>query len=362
MTVRVMQLQRFAEERTERATPRRREEARKEGRVAKSPELTSAIALAALLVALRVVGPMVWGQWENIFQLDFSTSPPKTWTTGTVEQLLVEQMMSALKALAPIVGTALVMGVAVAVMQVRPMLTVKQLVPDFSRILPTAGLKRLFSASSLVELGKSLSKLVIVGALSYSSISRMAGEIRGYGDTDVTTIPAVVGSLVFQLGIRIAVAMVLLAALDFAYQRYAFEKSLRMTKQEVKDEWKDTEGNPQIKSTIRKRARQIAMRRMMQAVPKADVVVTNPTHFAIALRYDGATMTAPEVVAKGADALAQRIKVVASESGVPMVENKPLAQSLYRMVDIGEQVPAELYQAVAEVLAYVYRMRATGRR
>ncbi|WP_243834915.1 flagellar biosynthesis protein FlhB [Alicyclobacillus sacchari] len=357
-----MQLQRFAGERTERATPRRREDARKEGRVARSPELTSAIALAALLIALRVVGPMVWGQWENIFQLDFSTPPPNVWTTNTVAQLLVMQMMSALKALAPIVGTGLIIGVAVAVMQVRPMFTMRQLVPDFSRIVPTTGLQRLFSSSSLFELGKSLAKLAIVGVLSYSSVSRMAAEIRGYGDTDVTSVPGVVGSLVFQLGIRMTIAMVLLAALDFMYQRYAFEKSLRMTKQEVKDEWKDAEGNPQIKSTIRKRARQMAMRRMMQAVPKADVVVTNPTHFAIALRYDGTTMTAPEVVAKGADSLAQRMKIIAAESGVPMVENKPLAQSLYRMVDIGEQVPAELYQAVAEVLAYVYRMRAGRRR
>ncbi|WP_157070985.1 flagellar biosynthesis protein FlhB [Alicyclobacillus acidiphilus] len=357
-----LQLQRFAGERTERATPRRRDEARREGNVARSPELTSAVALAAVIVALRVSAPMVWGEWENLMQRDLTMSVRQAWTASSVISLLTTQLVGACRVLLPIVGAGLIVGVAVAVAQVRPMFAPNLIAPKFSRIQPLSGLRRLFGTRSLVELGKSLAKLLIVGAISYMTIRQTAGQIRGYGEMGLAQLPASVGDMVFNLGIRIALAMVLLALFDFLYQRFEYERNLRMTKQQVKDEMKEMEGNPEIKAAIRRRARQIAFRRMMDAVPKADVVITNPTHYAIALRYDGESMAAPQVVAKGADQLAQRIKLKAAESNVPMVENRPLAQSLYRMVDVGESVPAELYQAVAEVLAYVYRLRQLARR
>lgn len=358
-----LRLQRFASgEKTERATPKRRDEARRKGNVARSPELTSALALAAIMVVLRFSGPMIWNSWQNLMNRDFTMSLPTNWTTSAVMGMLLMQGADAVRVLIPVLAVALIVGTAVAVVQVRPMFVPTLLAPKFSRIQPLAGLKRMFSARSLVELGKSIIKLAIVGGASYSVIAHVATQIRSFAEMDIVQIPAIVGGVVFSLGIRIASAMVVIAFFDFLYQRFEHEKGLRMTKQEVKDEGKQMEGNPEIKGAIRKRARQIAFRRMMEEVPKADVVVTNPTHFAIAIKYDGQSMAAPQVVAKGADLLAQRLKLRAAETGVPMVENRPLAQTLYRNVEVGEAVPADLYQAVAEVLAYVYRLRQMARR
>ncbi|WP_284285646.1 flagellar biosynthesis protein FlhB [Alicyclobacillus fastidiosus] len=358
-----LQLQRFASgEKTERATQKRRDEARREGNVSRSPELTSALALTAILVALRVSGPMIWGSWQSLMERDFTMQIPSEWTVSAVTEMLLVQGSIAVRALLPVVGIALVIGVAVAVAQVRPMFVPKLLAPKFSRIQPIEGFKRMFSARTLVELCKSLLKLMVVGLVGYSVVVPSAARIRGFVGLDVTQLPYAVGSMVFSLGIRIAAAMVMLAFFDFLYQRFEYERGLRMTKQDVKDEMKQMEGNQEVKGVIRKRARQMAFRRMMQEVPKADVIVTNPTHFAIALRYDSTSMSAPHVVAKGADLLAQRIKARAAEVGVPMVENRPLAQTLYRVAEVGDAVPAELFQAVAEVLAYVYRLKQVPRR
>ncbi|WP_223204027.1 flagellar biosynthesis protein FlhB [Alicyclobacillus suci] len=358
-----LQLQRFADsgDKTERATPKRREEARRKGNVSRSPELTSALVLAAILVALRFTGSMIWGSWQSLMERDLTMQVPSQWTTSTVTQLLLMQGAIAVKALLPVVGIALLIGVAVSVAQVRPMFVPMLLAPKFSRIQPLAGLKRMFSTHTLVELSKSLLKLMLIGFVGYSVVVPSASEIRGFTQVDVTQLPFAVGGMVFSLGIRIAVCMVMLAFFDFLYQRFEYERGLRMTKQEVKDEMKQMEGNQQIKGVIRRRARQLAFRRMMQDVPKADVVVTNPTHFAIALKYDSQSMAAPQVIAKGADNLAQRIKERAAEFGVPMVENRPLAQTLYRVAEVGDAVPQELYQAVAEVLAHVYRLKQSAR-
>ncbi|WAH35390.1 flagellar biosynthesis protein FlhB [Alicyclobacillus dauci] len=357
-----LQLQRFAGEKTERATPKRREEARKKGNVVHSRELTSALVLLAIMVVLRFSGPLIWNSWQLLFQRDFTMKIPVEWTSQTVTEMLIMQWGISIKALLPVVGVAVIIGVAVSIIQVRPMFVLGLLAPKFSRIQPLAGFKRLFGTQSLVELVKSMIKLAIVVGLSYSVIAQMASEIRSSAQFDVTQLPGTIGRLVFSLGVRIAAMMVVLAFFDFLYQRFQYEKNMRMTKQEVKDEMKQAEGNQEVKGQIRRRGRQIAFRRMMQEVPKADVIVTNPTHYAIALKYDSNSMAAPEVIAKGADLLAQRLKQRAAESGVPMVENRPLAQSLYRLAEVGDAVPAELYQAVAEVLAYVYRLRQIARR
>lgn len=358
----ILRLQRFAGEKTERATQKRRDDARRKGNVSRSPELTSAIGLAAIMVVLRLSSPMIWTNWQNLVQNDLTAQVPQNWTSASVTELLLFQIVNALKVLVPIVGVALVIGVAVAVAQVRPMFVPALLTPKFSRIQPLAGLKRLFGTRSLVELAKSLLKLTIVGLVSYSVIAQLALEIRSFSEMQIVQLPSIVGKTLFNLGIRIAAMMVVLAFFDFLYQRFEYEKGLRMTKQEVKDEMKQMEGNPEVKMAIRRRARQIAFKRMMEEVPKADVVVTNPTHFAIALKYDATSMNAPQVTAKGADLLAQRLKARAAEANVPMVENRLLAQALYKHADVGDAVPADLYQAVAEVLAYVYRLRQVTRR
>lgn len=358
----ILHLQRFAGEKTERATQKRREDARKEGNIAKSPELTSALVLAAILVILRLTGQAVWQSWQNLMNQDLTMPVPTDWTTQQVSHLLLMQGTSVIRALLPILGIAIVIGVGVAVAQVRPMFALNLLFPKFSRINPLQGLQRMFSTKSLVELGKSILKLTIVGGTSYSVIVQMIHQILSFSQLNVNQMPFDVGNMVFSLGIRISAMMVVLAFMDFLYQRFEYEKNLRMSKQDVKDETKQMEGNQEVKGKIRRKGREIAFGRMMEEVPKADVVVTNPTHFAIALKYDSIRMGAPQVVAKGADNLAQQVKRRASEAGVPMVENRPLAQTLYRTAEVGDAVPQELYQAVAEVLAYVYRLRQTARR
>ncbi|MCL6488125.1 MAG: flagellar biosynthesis protein FlhB [Alicyclobacillus mali] len=361
--MRTLQLQRFAAgERTERATPRRRQEARKEGRVARSPELTSAVAFAAVLVALRVLGPDVWGEWENLIQRDLGGSGLKSWTVEGVRALMATQVMAAARIMVPIAAVAIVVGLAAAVMQVRPMFVPQLLLPDFQRISPATGLRRIASLQGALEALKSLLKLAAVAGVAYTSLASLSHELVNLSSVQLQAIPGLIGRSVFNLAIRVACAMVVIAALDYAYQRYSLERSLRMSKQELKDELKETEGNPLLKSAVRRRARQIASRRMMQNVAKADVVITNPTHYAVALAYQSETMNAPQVVAKGADFVAQEIRRRAEEHEVPLVENPPLAQALYRTVDVGQEIPPDLYQAVAEVLAYVYRMRAKGRR
>lgn len=357
-----LRLQRFAGEKTERATPKRRDDARRKGNVSKSPELTSAIVLAAVMVVLKFSAPLIWTSWQHLLQTDLTMQPPTNWTTTTVTELLLLQIANGMKVLIPVLIAGLVIGIAVAVMQVKPMFVLALLAPKFSRIGPLSGLKKLFGMHSLVELSKSMLKLIIIGFVSYSTIAQLARQIQDYSQMQLVQLPSVIGSMVFNLGLRIAAMMVVLAFFDFLYQRFEYEKGLKMTKQEVKDEMKQMEGNPEVKSAIRRRARQIAFRRMMEDVPKADVVVTNPTHFAIALKYDAATMNAPRVVAKGADLLAQRLKTRAAEANVPMVENRPLAQALYKNADVGDAVPADLYQAVAEVLAYVYKLKQVSRR
>jgi flagellar biosynthetic protein FlhB len=208
---------------------------------------------------------------------------------------------------------------------------------------------------------KSIIKIIIVSFVAYSYLSSQVTEVLNLMDEDLLDISVFIGTAAFSVAIRICIALIILGALDYIYQRYDYEKSLRMTKQEIKDEYKQIEGNPEIKSKIKQKQRQISMRRMMQDVSKADVVITNPTHFAVALKYDAEKGSAPIVTAKGQDYIALRIKQIARENKVEIVENKQLARTIYSTVDIGEAIPAELYQAVAEILAFVYSLKNGGR-
>ncbi|MBT8330766.1 MAG: flagellar biosynthesis protein FlhB [Deltaproteobacteria bacterium] len=233
----------------------------------------------------------------------------------------------------------------------------KPLRPKLSKFNPVAGLKKLVSSKSLVELVKSIFKIVIVGSVAFGVVKKEMTKFPALIQQEVSDILLFIASVAFEIFFYVCLILIILAALDYIYQRWRHEENLKMTKQEVKDERKQSEGDPKIKARIRKVQMEMAARRMMEAVPDADVVITNPVHLAIALKFDSAEMIAPTVVAKGAGPVAQKIKEIARENEVPIVEDKPLAQALHKMVEIGEFIPAELYRAVAEVLAYVYRLK-----
>ncbi|MCL6625930.1 MAG: flagellar biosynthesis protein FlhB [Alicyclobacillus shizuokensis] len=352
-----LNLQRFAGEKTERATPAKRRRLRREGRVVRSPELTSSLVLLVSLAALRVFGPDIWNQWEGLMRSDFTHAAEFNVAALDPNRLFREGVWVFMRMLLPWLGVVLAVAGAAAFAQVGPGFWPKRLVPDLQRINPLAGFQRLVSLRTALEGVKSLLKLLVVAVGAYVGVRRVLAGLAGLSGVNPAALPALVGHMVFQIAVIIAALMVVLGGLDYLYQRFDFERSIRMSLQEIKDELKREEGDPLIKSTIRKRGRALAMRRMMQEVPKADVVVTNPTHLAVALRYDANVMKAPCVTAKGAEDVARRIRQLAREHGVPVVEQKPLAQALYRNVDVGEPIPEELYQAVAQVLAHVYRMR-----
>jgi flagellar biosynthesis protein FlhB len=351
------QLQRFAGEKTERATPKRRNEARKEGNIPKSPDLTSAVTLVTVLVALRLLGPGIWRSWTQTMTDGFNHITADPLTPNKLIALFDGYLWLSVRMMAPLLGVALLIGLMTAVAQVGPTFLPNLLLPDFKRINVISGFMRLWNLKSVVELFKSIVKLAVVGGLAYIAAQGIMKKLPALMTTDVSTMVPIMGQVVFQLALEISAAFLVLAFTDFLFKRYDFEKSIRMSKDEIKQENKNAEGDPRIKSNIRQRGRALAFRRMMQEVPKADVVVTNPTHFAIALKYDSNKMSAPIVVAKGADEVAWRIRQVARDSEVPLVENKPLAQTLYKSVEIGAGVPPELFQAVAEILAYVYRLK-----
>jgi flagellar biosynthetic protein FlhB len=261
-----------------------------------------------------------------------------------------------LLAMAPVAMAAVAMGFMMSSVQVGFVLSPQALAPNLAKLNPVAGLSRMVSARSLVELIKSIAKVAIVGYVGYRSVAGEYQNLFRMADMDAASMLAYVGGLTFSIGIKTGLILIVLGVADYLYQRFEYEKSIRMSKEELRQEAKEYDGDPLIRSRIRAKQREMSMARMMQAVPKADVVITNPTHYAVALEYDQDSMDAPTVVAKGKDLIALRIKEVAKEHGVHIVENKPLAQTLYSAVETGSQIPVELYKAVAEVLAYVYQM------
>lgn len=346
-----------AEERTEQATPRRRQEARRRGQVARSVELSSTAVFLAVVLALNAVSDIalrgamdsVRFALTNLQHTEFSPALALSFGWGCLSH--------AGKAFLPVIGVAMAVGIVVNLLQVGVMLTAEPLAPNWARINPWTGFVRLFSRRAFVEGTKTLLKVFLIGWLTFAAVRADAAMLLRTSEIDPLMVLMLVGQLLYKVAWRVGLAMLVLAILDYGFQRYEYEKSLRMTKEEVKQEMKQTEGDPQIRARIRARMQAMARRRMMQAVPKADVVVTNPTHYAVALQYDASKMAAPTVVAKGMNLIALRIREIAEQHRVPIVENPPLAQSLYRSVEVDQQIPPELYQAVAEVLAYVYRLR-----
>lgn len=344
------------EDKTEAATPRRRQEARQEGQVARSMDLNSAFVLIAALLIIKFTGPTL-GTKIRAITINYLTHFPKhDLTVGDVSSTLVRLLLEAGLAVAPLILGVAVVGFIGSAMQVGLVISGKPLLPKGERLNPITGMTRLFSMRAGVELVKSIAKILVVGYIVYSFIRSKSSEIASLAGSDYYTACSRFGQLTWALMLRAAIAMFIIAAFDYMYQRWQTEKQLKMTKQEVKEDFKRTEGDPLIKSKIRQRMRQVAQRRMMHEVPKADVVITNPTHYAVAIKYDADVNSAPVVIAKGQMLIAQRIKEIAIENNIPIVENVQLARTLYASVEIGAEIPAELYQAVAEILAYVYRL------
>ncbi|MBV9849490.1 MAG: flagellar biosynthesis protein FlhB [Armatimonadetes bacterium] len=345
------------EEKSFPATPKRREEARKKGQVARSAELGAAATLLALILALHVLLPGDAGlSLLRDTQAAFRFGGHDALTFGDVQRWQMTGLLWAGRLLLPTLLLALALGLAVGVGQVGFHIAPEALAPQWQRVNPASGLKRLFSLRGTVELVKSLLKLLFIGGVCYGALHGViaSGEMLGLTRKPLPEALGVVGGLLWMLGLRVAVALFILAIADYAYQKYDHEKNLRMSMSEIKQEMKQSEGDPQVKARVRRLQREMSKRRMMQDVPKATVVITNPTHYAVALHYEHG-MGAPKVLAKGQDEIARRIKEIAQENNVPLVENKPLAQTLYRTVEIGDEIPADLYEAVAQVLAFVFR-------
>ncbi len=350
-------------EKTEEPTSKRLNDARKDGKVAKSKEITHAFELLAVFILLTVwvenMGTYFVGNIYDLYSQipEFIKMYDGNVPSQTFNALFVKSLTRVLMILAPFLIVGFIVCFVTQLLQVKWKITTKPLKPKFSNFNPVSGIKRIFSVNSLVELVKSILKLGVIGYVVYSYLKKNAPPLYMFYDLSLNQGIGLTGSLVINLGIRITIFYMVIAILDLIYQKIKFKKDMKMTKQEVKDEFKDQEGDPKIKSKQRQRMMEASRRRMMQQLPEADVVITNPTHFAVAIKYDPEVYDAPYVIAKGADHLAQRIKDAAREHHIEIVENKPLARMLYANVDVGSLVPPELYQAVAEVLAFVYHLQ-----
>lgn len=350
-------------EKTEEPTAKKLEDARKEGQVAKSKELSLGFGLLAMFILLKIYVSLLGEQFMDLFSVVYNRIPElTTFVSGNIPtwdyfNFFRYVLFRAVLLMIPFMLIALAVGVVVEIAQVKWAPTTKPLQPKFNKMNPISGFKRIFSVQSLVEFLKSLLKIGLIVWIVYSTLNDNWGIIFHFLDMPVEQTIAQIGDLVINLGIKLALFYLIIAFADFLFQKWKFKQDMMMTKQEVKDEFKQAEGDPQIKGKIRQKMMQISRQRMMQDIPKADVVITNPTHFAVALKYDPALYPAPYVVAKGTDHLAAKIKEVARENNVEIVENKPLARSLYANVQIGEVITEDLYKAVADILAMVYKMQ-----
>ncbi|MBQ9610907.1 MAG: flagellar biosynthesis protein FlhB [Lachnospiraceae bacterium] len=354
-------LQFFAnDDKTEEPTAKKISDTREEGQVAKSTEISSAIALMTAFIFLRFFMGFLSGRllgvfhtfWQNIhFYANDDMTPRTVW------QLFLNVILYFFITILPALIIFLIVGFMAQRVQIKWKVTTKPLQPKLSKLNPINGFKRLFSARALISLLLSIVKIVLFGYISYSVIKDNIGLIINSYDFNIEDNLGLLFDIIFELGIKISAVYLILGVADLFYQRWKFKQEIKMTKQEVKDEYKNQEGDPKVKGQQRQRMQQASRRRMMQSVPEADVVITNPTHFAVALKYDNTLSQAPLVVAKGADYLAYKIKDIAKENDVEIVENKPLARMLYSNVEVGDEIPPELYQSVAEVLAYVYRIK-----
>lgn len=350
-------------EKTEEPTAKKLSDARNEGQVAKGKDLTSAVMLLVLFMVLRfTVGNMGEGFIEcfnkNYTQIgDLFTSTHGEYNMQYTIALIQSAALDMLKLLIPFFGVGFIIAIVIELAQVKWKPTSKPLQPKLSKFNPINGIKRMFSVRTLVSLIKQVVILVVIFIVVYNKLKSRMSDIYMLYDIPLISAIMFLGDIIFDIGTVICVIYTIIGIADYVFEKRKFRKDMMMTKQEVKDEWKNTEGNPEVKNKIRQKMSEASRRRMMQAVPEADVVITNPTHFAVALKYEQNKGKAPVVVAKGEDYLAAKIKEAARENNIEIVENKPLARMLYYNVELDEEIPPELYQAVAEVLAFVYNIK-----
>lgn len=348
----------MSDNRTEKATPKRREDAKKKGQIARRKEIPTALKFLAALFLLQVTGVDFVGRAGDYFKQIFTyISSKEELTILVVHKIFLEAGWNIAFLAMPAMVATLAAGVVSNFAQGGITLTPNALMPKGDRFNPAQNFKKAYSGESLVELIKSFLKLVCIAVVAYTVFSTTITEVPSLLNSPAANTLSYIGSLALKLGFRAGVVLLVLAGADYGYGLYKHEKSLKMTKQEVRDEFKEQEGDPMVKGQQRRLGRSLSQRRMMADIPTADVVITNPTHFAVALRYDKTKDAAPTVVAKGADSLAMKIREIAKEHDVMIIENPPVARALYKAVDIGKTIPTELFRAVAEILAYVYRKK-----
>lgn len=355
-------LQFFGEggDKTEKATPKKLDDARKEGRVARSSDLINGFMLLVMFFVLKLFGGIMAGLFLDSFVKYYNKASDISMEVFDVRQavnLSNEIVLDIVIASLPVLIGSFIVALVGNIVQVGWKVTGKPLKPKLDRLNPIGGLKRMFSQEKVVELIKSILKVLAIALVAYNEVKDRWKFILNLYDFEFMQAILNIFDIVLDVGIKISLIFVVIGLADFGYQKWKHLHDLRMSKQEVKDEMKQSEGDPQIKGQIRQKMREGARRRMMQDLPKADVVITNPTHFAVAVKYDKETAEAPYVLAKGADYVAANIKEIAKQNNIEIVENKPLARMLYYNVEIGDQIPPELYQMVAEVLAYVYSVK-----
>lgn len=347
-------------EKTEDATPKKLKNAREEGQVAKSTELNTAVMLFALFFVLKTFIGNMGNQFLDVYEKIYGSIVlvvEDDMSMKIIMSLLGYAIKSIILIALPILLVGVIVGFLVDKVQIKWEVTTKPLQPKLSKLDPIKGFKKMFSKEKIVQLLFALLKIVLIGFLVYDTLKDQWVIILSLYDFSLFQAIGVIGDMVISLGLKISEFFLVIGFADLFYQRRKFKKDMRMSKKEIKDEWKNAEGDPQIKGKIKSKMLEASRRRMMNAIPSADVIITNPTHFAVALQYDRESGSAPVVVAKGADYMAQKIKDIAKENKVEIVENKPLARMLYFNVEIDQEIPQELYQMVAEILAYVYRIK-----
>lgn len=348
-------------EKTEQPTPKRLEEARKKGQIPRSQELSAAAVVLAVGGGLHYLGGYMGTRLNGLMMASLSLTREQSVDESLMISTLATEMAHALLAIAPILGLTLIVALLAPMLLGGWNLSVEALAPDFNRLNPLTGFGRMFSANSAVNLLKAFIKFIFLALVSVIILKQKTGELMGLGTEPVRAAIAHAISLTGYAFLMLGATYGLIAAIDVPWQIFQHNKQLKMSREEIKEEMKESEGSPEVKGKVRQMQRELSRRRMMQEVPKADVIVTNPTHFAVALKYDEKRMSAPIVVAKGADLVAARIREIATENSVPIFEAPPLARALFRSVELGGEIPASLYVAVAQVLTYIYQLKTARR-
>ncbi|PEQ89543.1 flagellar biosynthesis protein FlhB [Bacillus sp. AFS006103] len=352
-----LDLQFFAEEKTEKATPQKRRETRRKGQVAKSAEVSSSLMLVSFFLFLLYYGKYFATNILVLFQNIFSSYLLLDLSAASTHKLFVDLSLLTIKIVLPILAMLFVVGLLSNYLQFGFLLTTENFKFDFKKINPLEGAKRILSVRSLVDLLKNILKIVLIGGVAYFLLKKEIGTFLHLSQMGIRQIIDYLFTIIIKVGVFTSGVYVVLGAADFLYQKYDHEKKMKMSLKEIKDEHKKSEGDPLVKGKIKELQRAMSLNRMMSDVPKADVIITNPTHYAIAIMYDANDTRAPVVIAKGVDFMAQKIKEIGKENGIILSENRPLARALYANVEIGQEIPEELFKAVAEILAYVYRLK-----